>query len=287
MLKIVSFLFPVFLGLFISGCGIEKIFLHPPVYDTNTTADHNDTNTTASVRLPRLCFHPNTTPLEKILASKKLKPGIPLYIRIFKKEKVFELWGKQDKRYTFLKSYPICHYSGYLGPKLRSGDKQAPEGVYVLTRKSLHPHSRYHLALNIQYPNRYDRNRRRTGDLIMIHGKCASTGCFAMGNSQIEEIYKMVEKALEKKRSWIYVAIYPFRMTDDNMLQYGDSYWYPFWANLKTGYDYFEQTHVPPFVGVKGPTYVFQKRGSDINTSVATTKSERNETKAMVSLKTQ
>ena len=282
MQKIVSFLFPAFLGLFISGCSIENLLLHIPFHETNTTAEHNTTKQTAALKLPRLCFHPNATPLEEILTAKKIKPGIPLYIRIFKKEKTFELWGEQGERYTLLKSYPICSYSGYLGPKLRSGDKQAPEGVYVLTKKSLNPHSRYHLALNIQYPNRYDRNHHRTGNLIMIHGKCSSTGCFAMGDSQIEEIYKMVEKALQKHRSWIYVAIYPFRMTEENMLQYADSYWYPFWANLKTGYDYFEQTHVPPFTGVKGATYVFQKRGSDINTSVTTTRVERNNTREKI-----
>ena len=80
-----------------------------------------------------------------------------------------------------------------------------------------------------------------------------------MGNDQIEEIYNIVEKALQKHHSWIYVAIYPFRMTEENMLQYADSYWYPFWANLKTGYDYFEQTHVPPFTGVKGAAICISK----------------------------
>ncbi len=85
-----------------------------------------------------------------------------------------------------------------------------------------------------------------------------------MGDHQIEEIYKMVENALKKKRQWVYVAIYPFRMTEKNLLQYKNNHWYTFWQNLKTGYDYFEQTHIPPFVGVRGAEYVFRKKGTDL-----------------------
>jgi len=181
-------------------------------------------------------------------------------------ERELELWAKKDLTYTLLKTYPICKYSGKLGPKQRSGDKQAPEGVYVLTKRSLHPNSKYHLALNIQYPNRYDRRHRRTGSHIMIHGRCSSTGCFAMGDAQIEEIYKIVKESFENDNKFIYVAIYPFRMTNKNLNLYKGTYWYDFWLNLKTGYDMFEETKVPPFVGVKDKKYVFQKRGYSLLT---------------------
>ena len=96
-----------------------------------------------------------------------------------------------------------------------------------------------------------------------------------MGNIQIEEIYKMVEAAFKHGEKFVYVAIYPFRMNEKNLEQYRHSYWYPFWENIKTGYDFFEQTHTPPFVGVKGAKYVFQKRGSDLNITITREKSTK------------
>ncbi len=212
---------------------------------------------------PKICFQPNKITLDDALSKKDIHVGSPIYLRIFKDEKILELWAKKEKKYLLVKKYPICSYSGKLGPKQKSGDKQSPEGVYAITKKSLNPNSHYHLAINIQYPNRYDRNFHRTGNLIMIHGKCSSSGCFAMGDQQIEEIYKMANASL-KTKPFFYVAIYPFKMDDKKLLTYKDNYWYPFWLNLKTGYDMFEQTHVPPFTGVKGDKYVFQKRGEDL-----------------------
>jgi murein L,D-transpeptidase YafK len=258
MQKHINLLFLILFFIFnVTACSInssqQNVRTLPTISDANL-----------SKKLPRLCFLPNSKPLEKKLAKLELSPGIPLYIRIFKKEKVLELWGKNGAHYTLLKSYPICRYSGELGPKLKSGDKQAPEGVYALTRRSLKPNSHYHLALNINYPNRYDRKHNRDGSLIMIHGKCSSIGCFAMGNIQIEEIYNMVEAAFDAGEKFIYVAIYPFRMTDKNLLEQKDSPWYSFWLNLKTGYDMFETTHVPPFVGVRDGKYVFQQRGEPL-----------------------
>ncbi len=244
-------LFFLFFTLFL-GCSTKENRINKKVQTRNT------------VSLPRVCFQPNTVPLDQALLRNNITVGTPIYIRIFKHERELELWGQKDKNYVLLKKYPICSYSGKLGPKLKSGDKQSPEGVYAITKKSLQPNSHYHLALNIQYPNRFDRNNHRTGDYIMIHGKCSSVGCFAMGNTQIEEIYKMAEASL-KTKPFFYVAIYPFRMENKRLLTYQKNYWYPFWLNLKTGYDMFEQTHVPPFTGVKGDKYVFQKRGKDLN----------------------
>ncbi len=248
---IVSLLFFIY-ALFINGCGTKAKTLK----DINTSA-----NIKPIKKLPKICFKPNALPLEKIMQDKKIKKGAQIYIRVFKLEKELELWAKKELTYVLLKTYPICRYSGKLGPKQRSGDKQAPEGIYVLTKKSLHPNSRYHLALNIQYPNRYDRRHKRTGSNIMIHGRCSSTGCFAMGDSQIEEIYKIVKETFDKGKKFIYVAIYPFRLNKKNLTLYKNTYWYDFWLNLKTGYDMFEETRVPPFVGIKNKRYVFQKRG--------------------------
>ena len=125
-----------------------------------------------------------------------LKIGTPIYIRIFKKEKKLELWAKVDKKFKLYKTYRICTFSGELGPKLKQGDNQSPGGVYTIKQEQLKPNSKYHLGLVLDFPNRYDRYQKRTGTYLMIHGKCSSTGCYAMGNMQIEEIYKMAEDAL-------------------------------------------------------------------------------------------
>ncbi len=245
----IIFIFSIIFVSF-SGCSIKQ-----PIQKKNITIK--------KLLPPRVCFKPNKLTLKEALATKEIHIGSPIYLRIFKHEKILELWAKKEKKYILVKSYPICTFSGKLGPKQKSGDKQSPEGVYAITKKSLNPNSHYHLAINIQYPNRYDRNCHRTGNLIMIHGKCSSSGCFAMGDTQIEEIYKMASASL-KTKPFFYVAIYPFKMEDEKLLKYKNNYWYPFWLNLKTGYDMFEQTHVPPFTGVKGNKYVFQKRGRNL-----------------------
>ena len=184
--------------------------------------------------------------------------GYPIYMRIFKEEKSLELWVKVAGEYKLYKTYPIQKTSGLLGPKQREGDRQNPEGIYLITQKNLNPYSRYHLSMNIGYPNRLDRNLKRTGDAIMIHGGCKSIGCFAMGDAPIEEIYTFAYNALTSGQKYFYVAIYPFKMTEKNLARYKESTWYPFWQNLKEGYMLFEATHTPPKVTVKGKKYCFK-----------------------------
>ena len=90
---------------------------------------------------------------------------------------------------TTSRPIPICNWSGELGPKVKQGDRQAPEGFYTITREQMNPNSKYHLAMNLGYPNAYDRSHRRTGEFLMIHGKCKSAGCYAMTDALMEEIY--------------------------------------------------------------------------------------------------
>ena len=110
----------------------------------------------------------------------------PILVRIFKEESELEVW-KQDKtgRFALLKTYPICRWSGDLGPKIKEGDRQAPEGFY-------HDHSRpdesqLQLLPRDQYrlPERLRRANGRTGAFLMIHGDCSSRGCYAMTDEQI------------------------------------------------------------------------------------------------------
>ncbi|PIE74111.1 MAG: transpeptidase [Deltaproteobacteria bacterium] len=190
-----------------------------------------------------------------------LSVGSPVLIRTFKKESQLELWVKKDhsEQYFLFRSYPICYYSGDLGPKLQQGDKMTPEGFYAVTRQRLQPNSRFHLALNIGYPNRYDRYHGRTGDLLMIHGACDAIGCFAMTNEQIEEIYYLVEQALLNGQAAVPVHAFPFQLNATNMTLHEGHRWFDFWQQLKQGYDYFNQNHTPPTIDVVDGRYVISR----------------------------
>jgi len=190
------------------------------------------------------------------LDSLNAKIGNPVFIRIFKKESLLEIWIKPHHKYLLFKRYPICAFSGGLGPKLKNGDKQSPEGFYKVIKGLLNPNSKFHLAFNLGYPNTYDKAHNRTGSYLMVHGACSSVGCYAMTDPQIEEIYKLVEQALKYGQKYVQVHIFPFRMTSANMAKYDKNMWYEFWMELKKGYDYFEEEKLPPFIGVKNKHYI-------------------------------
>ncbi|MGH8562058.1 MAG: L,D-transpeptidase family protein, partial [Nevskiales bacterium] len=147
--------------------------------------------------------------------------------------------------------------SGELGPKVEKGDDQAPEGFYSVNANWMWPYSRFHLAFNIRFPNDYDKVWERTGSAIMVHGGCSSSGCFAMTDEKIEEIYTLAAAALVKGQPEFSVHVFPFHMTDKNMKRYKGARWSKFWANLKEGYDLFEKNSVPPAVTVVDKRYVF------------------------------
>ncbi|MCC6597937.1 MAG: murein L,D-transpeptidase [Alphaproteobacteria bacterium] len=202
------------------------------------------------------------TLLAREVKTQKLQLGAPVFLRVFKQENVLEAWiqDKKTGRYTLYKTYPICRFSGNLGPKLAEGDKQAPEGFYLVGPEQMNPQSQFHLAFNLGYPNAYDRAQGRTGSALMIHGGCQSTGCFAMTDPAIEDVYLLLDNALRQGQTYVNVHIFPFRMTEENMQLFTDSQWYGFWQNLKAGYDAFEATHIPPLVGVEEARYVFHDR---------------------------
>ena len=197
--------------------------------------------------------------LMKDFAGYALLFGSPIFIRIFKEEKELELWVQEKKGFRLFRTYPICTYGGgSLGPKIRQGDGQAPEGFYYVGPRQLNPASDFHLSFNLGYPNHYDRFHKRTGGALMVHGACVSTGCYAMTDEKIEEIYAIADAAFRNKQSFFRVHIFPFKMTDDNMAKHQDSKWYAFWQNLKEGYDFFEEFKTPPHVEVKNGRYVFE-----------------------------
>lgn len=181
--------------------------------------------------------------------------GAPLYLRIFKASDELEVWVATGERYQHLRTWPICTWSGDLGPKLSQGDGQAPEGFYEVAAQQLNPASRFHLSFNLGYPNAYDRAHGRTGDFLMVHGNCVSVGCYAMGDAAIEEIYTLVAAALTHGQRAVPVHAFPFRMDGDWEAQHAESEWLPFWRQLAAGYRAFGQTGQPPRVRVVNGEY--------------------------------
>jgi len=200
-----------------------------------------------------------SVPLKVRLSELSVKMGDPVFIRIFKEESLLEVWIRKGAEYKHLKNYFICSYSGDLGPKLKEGDRQSPEGFYTVKKHQLNPNSKFHLSFNLGYPNAYDKAHKRTGSYLMVHGSCVSIGCYAMTNSKIEEIYALVEAALKKGQRSVKVHAYPFKMTEENMAAHSENKWFNFWMNLKEGYDYFEAEKVPPLVKVKNRQYTIRE----------------------------
>jgi murein L,D-transpeptidase YafK len=214
---------------------------------------------------------PHLRPLPRdtmmLLGKMGMDAQTPIFIRIFKDESELEIWKQRDDgRYYHFKTYPICNWSGDLGPKIRQGDRQAPEGFYAITREQMNPDSKYHLAMNLGYPNAFDRSQGRTGDFLMIHGKCKSVGCYAMTDPLMEEIYAIARETFVGGHDTIPVHAFPFRMTDENMERYARHEAHPFWLTLKEGYDHFELTRQLPTVAVCNRSYVVNvamRRGGD------------------------
>jgi murein L,D-transpeptidase YafK len=195
--------------------------------------------------------------LLRALHDQGFRFGAPVFIRVFKESKQLELWLLDGYQYRLFHTYPVCDYSGDLGPKVKEGDRQAPEGFYVVREDQLNPNSDFHLSFDLGYPNAFDRANRRTGNHLMIHGGCVSTGCYAMTDDGISEIYTLVAAALRTGQGLIEVHIFPFRMSNANLAGHDNSRWSGFWANLKQGYDYFERFHRPPIISSDGKRYTF------------------------------
>jgi murein L,D-transpeptidase YafK len=197
------------------------------------------------------------------LAARGMTIGSPIMLRIFKAEAELEMWMKVGERFELLATYPICNWAGTLGPKLREGDRQSPEGLYSIGRRQLHHSARWRHSLDIGYPNAFDRLQARTGSSILVHGGCTSTGCFAMTDPVMAEIFGLSRAALWNGQKRIAVHIFPFRMTPENMAAHGDSHWQGFWADLKEAYDLFERTRLPPAVKVCAGRYVVSEGDGD------------------------
>ncbi|WP_230722873.1 L,D-transpeptidase family protein [Martelella mediterranea] len=176
-----------------------------------------------------------------------MRPADPVLVRIFKQESELEVWKRDSTgKYALMKTYPMCRWSGVLGPKKFEGDRQAPEGFYTVNSGRLNPRSQYYLSFDLGYPNRLERAKGYTGSALMVHGACSSSGCFAISDEYVAEVYAVVREALKGGQQDFQVQSYPFRMTPENLAAHNDNPNFDFWMDLKAGYDRFEVLRQPP-----------------------------------------
>ena len=198
--------------------------------------------------------------LEKQLTAEGFRLGAPAFIRIFKADSSLEVWMLRQGRFDLYRRYTICKWSGVLGPKLHEGDRQSPEGVYFITGGDLIVNTRWHRAMNVGFPNTRDQALGLSGSGILIHGKCRSIGCFALTDGVVEDVYDIVQAALEAGQPRIPVHIFPFELTREKLAGAAHAGWSDFWQQLKRGYDLFLRDRLPPRTFVCNGRYAFQSR---------------------------
>jgi murein L,D-transpeptidase YafK len=217
-----------------------------------------------------------------LMASKGMSQNDPILMRAYKKESEIEVWKRgSDGRYALLKTYPMCRWSGQLGPKTHEGDRQAPEGFYTVTPSQMNPNSSFHLSFDLGYPNAYDRAHGRTGAHLMVHGSCSSSGCFAMTDEAISEVYALAREAFASGQRSFQFQSYPFRMTAENLARHRLDPNIAFWRNLKEGSDYFELAKQEPQVSVANQQYAF---GGDASVIVAVAQKRQGDDRQVAAL---
>src|ERR1700744_89603 len=223
-------------GAFLAGCDTDEISLA-----ANSKANQ-----------------PLSPKMLQTMVEKNMDLQSPILIRLFKQEAQLEVW-KQNRsgKFELLKTYPICRWSGDLGPKVREGDRQAPEGFYEITPGQMNAQSAYYLSFNTGYPNAYDRSLGHTGSELMVHGDCSSRGCSAMTDEQIAEIYSLGRESFFGGQKSFQFQAYPFKMTPVNLAKHRNNPNMPFWKMIKEGYDHFEVTRQEPRVDFCEKKYVF------------------------------
>ena len=217
--------------------------------------------------LPRSSDNRHNQPLQSAtvsaLRAMGSSPEAAMVVRIFKQEKVLEVWKKTASgEYRKFRDYEICAYSGDLGPKFKEGDRQSPEGFYTITPGLMNPRSNYYLAFNTGFPNKFDRAWGRSGSDLMVHGDCSSRGCYAMTDEGIAEIYALARESFKGGNPSFQLQIFPFRMTAANLAAHAGNQHQAFWKDIKEGHDLFEVTKTPPAWDVCERQYVFNASGA-------------------------
>ncbi len=209
-------------------------------------------------------YQPLKSSVVNKLNSMGSSAGEAMLIRIFKQSSELEVWKRtKSGSYKLYDTYKICAWSGGLGPKVREGDRQSPEGFYNITPGLMNPKSNYYLAFNTGYPNKFDRAWGRTGSELMVHGDCSSRGCYSMTDEGIAEIYALARESFNGGNTVVQLQIYPFRMTATNIAAMAGDPNMSFWKNIKEGYDRFELTRTAPSWDVCEKKYVFDLKNAD------------------------
>jgi len=232
---------------FILCCIVRTIMADPSDLDTMLT------------RFPRAAQAAANTEAFWVEKCKTVADAFPpeqLFIRAYKEEKKLEIWGGNPAGFVLLKTYDICTVPGVPGPKIRQGDKQVPEGFYMID--SINPDSEFHLSLRINYPNAADTVRSREekdpGGDIFIHGDCYSVGCLPMEDAPMEEIFWIVVRFLNRYADKkVRVLVLPFDLQDaQKYAWYTVKYpqWTSFWDSLKNIDFYFSEMAELPDVFV-------------------------------------
>jgi murein L,D-transpeptidase YafK len=201
--------------------------------------------------------------LQAELKSAGINKPFKLYIAAYKSEGQLELWLKtnEQKAYKLFKTYQFCAHSGTLGPKVKEGDLQTPEGYYYIS--VFNPKSNFHLSLGLNYPNQVDAARsgkEKPGGDIYIHGNCVTVGCIPLTDDKIKEVYVLAIEAKHNGQDQIPVHIFPFKMTDEKVKKYALQYpkQATFWQNLQPGYLYFEKHNTLPIIDQVKGNYVIK-----------------------------
>jgi murein L,D-transpeptidase YafK len=194
--------------------------------------------------------------VKSLVAHSISRDSLRIFLRGFKTEKKIEVWARniRDSAFVLVRELPICDLSGDVGPKRRSRDLQVPEGFYHID--GLNPYSKYYLSMKVNYPNASDSVRgvrRHLGSQIFIHGACISSGCLAITNERIKELFVYCIEAYNSGQEEIGITIFPARMDDSTYAWLNTRYskykdCISLWVDLKKSWDLFERYRVPPTV---------------------------------------
>lgn len=205
-----------------------------------------------------------------LMAAKGSSAAAPVLFRAYKKESEIEVWKRAATgRFVHVKTFPICRWSGQLGPKRKTGDRQTPEGFYTVPQRQMNPNSHYYLSFDVGYPNAYDRAQGSTGSAVMVHGICSSMGCFAMTDRTVAEIYAIAREAFSGGQTAFQFQSFPFRMSAANMARHRTDPNIGFWRQLKEGSDRFEATGEEPVVTVSNGRYAFAPSKDPVREALA------------------
>jgi murein L,D-transpeptidase YafK len=177
-------------------------------------------------------------------------PPREIFLRAFKHEGALELWARENPGpFQLVQTWPIVAASGGPGPKRREGDRQVPEGFYLIDR--FNPESLYHLSLGLNYPNASDRVRsdpQRPGGDIFIHGRNVTIGCLPLGDPAIEELFLLALDTHRRGQREIPVHIFPGRLDSAEWASFAANFPAnaPFWDELRAVHDHFARTRELP-----------------------------------------